>query len=64
MGWGLIYRHPVISCFADNLVDVHIHVLALSLEFLLKCTVRTDTEEEVDCCFGKLLNECPGEIGF
>lgn len=63
MGWGLIYRHRVMSCLADNLVDVHIYVLALSLEFLLKCIVRNGMEE-IHCCFGKRLNERPGEIGF
>jgi hypothetical protein len=50
------------SCLADNLVDVHIYVLALSLEFLLKCIVRQGMEE-IHCCFGKRLNERPGEIG-
>jgi hypothetical protein len=53
----------MMPCFADNLVDVHTYVVALSLKFLVKCIVWTGMEE-VHCCFGKRLNERPGEIGF
>ena len=44
----------MMPCFADNLVDVHTYVVALSLKFLVKCIVWTGMEE-VHCCFRNVL---------